>query len=180
MRRASLLAGVVCLIASIAVVGSALANGGGATNSSSPTVAKTQPLRQKAGGGPFTVKIKVLQKGGETLALVPVTVHGEKLAFIVDTGASTTQVTTKVAEALGLAKVGKAKTVSGVGCSSKTQPVKVDEWSVAGHALPTSIAGSSNLALTKGSEVAGLLGSDVWSKFGSLKVDYANETLTVG
>jgi hypothetical protein len=178
MRRASLLVLVVALVASVAVVGSALANGGG-TDGPRAAAHDSLPLRAKPNGKPFTVKIKVVQRKSETLALVPVTVHGKELAFIVDTGAAQTQVTEKVADELGLAKAGKPKTVSGVGCNTKAQPVKIDQWSLDGHALPTTTGDASKLALAKG-ELAGLLGSDVWSSFGSVQIDYANETLTVG
>jgi predicted aspartyl protease len=106
------------------------------------------------------VKIKVVKAKSETLALVPVTVHGKEFAFIVDTGAAQTQVTSKAAEELGLAKAGKPKTISGVGCNSKAQPVKIDEWSIGGHSLPTITGDASKPALAKG-ELAGLLGSDV-------------------
>jgi predicted aspartyl protease len=106
-------------------------------------------------------------------------VHGKKLAFIIDTGAAQSQVTDKVAGQLKLKKIGKPVTITGVGCTSKAQRVKIDDWSIAGHALPALTIGSSDLQVAKG-ELAGLLGSDVWSKFGSIEIDYANETLTVG
>ena len=177
MRRMFLLGLAVCLIASTVVVGSALAGGHGAGPSRS--VHATLPLRAQP-GKPFTVKIKVVQEKSETLALVPVEAHGEKLVFIVDTGAAQTQITTKVANQLGLAKAGKPVKITGVGCTSKAQPVTIDDWTIAGHALPTTTGSSSVLQITKGSKIAGLLGSDVWSQFGSIKVDYANETLTIG
>ena len=111
--------------------------------------------------------------------MVAAKVHGEELAFIVDTGAARSHVTAKFAKKLNLKKVGKPVTVAGVGCTSKAQHVEVDDWSIAGHALPTMTIDSSNLQIAKG-KLAGLLGSDVWSKFGSIQIDYANETLTLG
>lgn len=129
------------------------------------------------GGG--TTKIEVVTGKSETLALVAAEVHGKELAFIVDTGAAQSQVTHKVAEQFKLKKIGKPVTITGVGCASEAQRVAIDDWSIAGHALPTLTIDSSPLQVAKG-ELAGLLGSDVWSKFGSIQIDYANETLTVG
>jgi predicted aspartyl protease len=179
MRRLGALVGVVCVVASIAVAGSAFARGGGTEPQSPQRVHATLPSRALAKGQPFTTRIEVVTVKSETLVLVAAVVHGEKLAFIVDTGAAQSQVTDKVVEQLNLKKIGKPVTVTGVGCTSKAQPVKIDDWSIAGHALPTLTIGSSNLQVAKG-KLAGLLGSDVWSKFGSIQIDYANETLTVG
>jgi predicted aspartyl protease len=166
------------VIASIAIAGSAFASG--STESRQPQrVHATLPVGALAKGQPFTTRIEVVNVKSETLALVAAEVHGKKLAFIIDTGAAQSQVTSKVAEQLKLKKVGKPVTITGVGCTSKAQRVKIDDWSIAGHALPELTIGSSDLQVAKG-KLAGLLGSDVWSKFGSIQIDYANETLTVG
>jgi predicted aspartyl protease len=169
------------VVASIAVGGSAFARGGGGTEPQQPSqrVHATLPAQALAKGQPFTTRIEVVTVKSETLALVAAEVHGKKLAFIVDTGAAQSQVTSKVAEQLKLKKIGKPVTIQGVGCTSKAQPVKIDDWSIAGQALPELTIDSSTLGVAKG-KLAGLLGSDVWSKFGSIQIDYANETLTVG
>lgn len=179
MRRLFVLGILVCIVASIAVAGSALATGG-KDSRTSHRVARTLTPERLAKGKPFTEKVQIVQEGEETLALVPVEVGGEELAFIVDTGAAQTQITSKFAEKLGLAKKGKPITVTGIGCKSKAQKVKISGWSIGGHALPAATIDSSTLAIGKGTPLAGLLGSDIWSQFGSLKVDYANETITVG
>jgi len=179
MRRLMMVAGVLGVVASVAVAGSALARGGGAETLQPSHVHATLSARALAKGKPFTTKIEVVQEKGETLALVAAEVHGEKLAFIVDTGAARSEMTEKFAEKFGLKKIGKPVKVAAAGCTSKAQNVEIDDWSIAGHALPTMTIGSSSLQIAKG-KLAGLLGSDVWSKFGSIQVDYANETLTVG
>jgi predicted aspartyl protease len=179
MRRLGTLGGVVCVVASIAVAGSAFARGGGTESQAPRRVHATLPSRALAKGQPFTTRIEVVSGTTETLVLVAAVVHGKTFAFIVDTGAAQSQVTDKLAEQLKLRKIGKPVTVTGVGCTSKAQRVKIDDWSIAGHALPTLTIGSSDLQVAKG-KLAGLLGSDVWSKFGSIQIDYANETMTVG
>lgn len=179
MRRSVVAVGVMSVLASIAVAGSALAWGDGTQPRSSQPTRSTLTARALAQGKPFTTKIEVVQDKGETLALVAAEVHGEKLAFIVDTGAARSEVSTKLAEKFGLKKIGKPVKVEAAGCTSKAQHVKIDDWSIAGHKLPTLTIGSSDLQIAKG-KLAGLLGSDVWSKFGSIQIDYANKTLTVG
>jgi predicted aspartyl protease len=178
MRRLGVLLGVVSAVASIALAGSALARSTGSEAQQPRTHAALTAWELKK-GKPFTTKIEVVHEKGEVLALVAVDVHGEELAFIVDTGAAQSQVAEKFATKLGLKKVGKPVKVAAAGCTSKSQRVAIDNWNIVGHALPSLTVGSSTLQGTKG-KLAGLLGSDVWSKFGSVQIDYANETLTVG
>lgn len=178
MRRLVILAGVVSVVASIAVAGSAFARGGAEAQAPQRGYS-TLNSEALAKGKPFTTKIEVVHDDGEVLALVAAEIHGEKVAFIVDTGAARSEVSDTVAKKLDLKKVGKPLKVAAAGCTSKAQHVEIDDWSIAGHALPALTIGSSNLQIAKG-KLAGLLGSDVWSKFGSVQLDYANETLTVG
>jgi predicted aspartyl protease len=172
-----ILAGVASLVATIALAGSALAHGGDRTALRPQKTTLT--ARELANGEPFTTKIEVAHEDGEVLALVAAKVHGEKLAFIVDTGAAQSQLSATVAKKLKLKKVGKPVKVAAAGCTSKSQQVQISDWSIAGHELPTMTIGSATLGIAKG-KLAGLLGSDVWSKFGSIEVDYEKETLTVG
>jgi len=177
MRRLMILAGVVSTVASIVLAGSALARGGGPEPQRPQR--NTLTAQALAKGEPFTTKIEVVHGNGEVLALVAAKVHGEELAFIVDTGAARSELTEPFAKKLKLKKVGKPVVVAAAGCTSKSQQYEVSDWSLAGHALPNLTIGSATLAVAKG-KLAGLLGSDVWSKFGSIQIDYASKTLTVG
>lgn len=177
MRRLVFLAGVVSVIGAIAVTGSALARGGGTESRQARQTTLT--ARALADGEPFTTKIEVVHAKGEVLALVAVQVQGEKVGFIVDTGAARSEVTETFAKKLGLKKVGKPVKVAAAGCTGTAQNVQIDNWSIDGHALPNLTIGSSSLQIAN-AKLVGLLGSDVWSRFGSLKIDYANQTLTAG
>ena len=177
MRRLGILAVVVGVVASVVIAGSALARD--RNTEKPPPQNATLTGRELARSKPFTTKIKVVHEQSEVLALVAAKVHGEELAFIVDTGAARSEVAARFADKLGLKKIGKPVKVAAAGCTSKSQHVEIENWSIAGHALPSLTIGSATLQIAKG-KLAGLLGSDVWSKFGSIRVDYANETLTVG
>ncbi len=177
MRRLVFLAGVASVIGAIAVTGNALARGGSSESQQSRQT--TVAARALANGEPFTTKIEVVHAKGEVLALVAVRVQGEKVGFVVDTGAARSEVTEDFAKKLGLKKVGKPVKVAAAGCTGTAQNVQIDNWNVDGHALPSLTIGSSTLQIAD-AKLVGLLGSDVWSRFGSLEIDYANETLTAG
>lgn len=177
MRRVLILAGIATVIGTIAVTGSALARGGSSESQQSPQATPT--TRSLADGDPFTTKIEVVHSKGEVLALVAVKVRGEEVGFIVDTGAARSEITENFAKKLSLKKVGKPVKVAAAGCIGTAQNVQIDNWNIDGHALPGLTIGSSNLQIAN-AKLVGLLGSDVWSKFGSIEIDYANETLTVG
>lgn len=177
MRRLMFLAGVASVIGAIAVTGNALARGG--STESPQTQQTTLTAQALSKGEPFTTKIEVARAKGEVLAVVAVEVQGEKVGFIVDTGAARSAVSEKFAKQFGLKKVGKPVKIAAAGCIGTAQNVQIDNWKIDGHTLPGLTIASSNLQVAN-AKLVGLLGSDVWSKFGSLEIDYANETLTAG
>ena len=80
------------------------------------------------------------ERGGETLALVPVYIHGKgPFAFALDTGASRTVVDRRIAAELGLPAAGPEVPVSGVGGNVAAQPVRVEDWRVDEIELPAMI-----------------------------------------
>ncbi len=153
----------VRLLLAPVLVSSALVLGGGA---------------QAAAQAPATVPIKVLRRGGDILALAPVTIKGRSYLFILDTGASTSVIGRRVARRLGLRPTGRPVRVAGVFGSGAAQPVRVRRWRLGASPLPALKIVSFDVGAR--GRVVGLLGSDVLARFGRISIDYVNETLTLG
>src|SRR6266542_4444743 len=100
------------------------------------------------------------------------------LAFTPDTGASQSAVDTAAAARAGLAST-NARVRQGTVCTIAVLPeVRTGPWSVAGHRLRPQPVGVIGLQRTTG--VAGLLGADQMSRFGSVIFDYAGGRLVLG
>jgi predicted aspartyl protease len=124
----------------------------------------------------FSAPILVARQGGQALAVANVKIGGHAYPFIVDSGASVTTIDPRIAIRAHLRRAGRPRTLSGVGCTSQATPMAIKKWSLAGHALPKTVAVTTKL----GSKVGGLLGSDVLSKFGKVTVDYRGKQLMLG
>jgi predicted aspartyl protease len=112
---------------------------------------------------------------GSTLAFVPVFIDGQgPFSFALDTGASSTLVGTELASELGLADVGPAPPLAGIGGGARGRIVEVDAWRVGDVPLLPKEVVSAELP---GDDVQGLLGSDILSNFGVITVDYGVGTL---
>jgi hypothetical protein len=132
--------------------------------------------------GPLTVTLRILRGAdNSTLAVAPVYFgnHGP-FNFVVDTGASVSLISRQLARQLGLPQSGSRQPVSGVGGVEQIVFVTVSSWRAGQLVLPAGVIGSGQLALNSGdANLQGLLGSDVWSQFGKVTLDYNAGTLTV-
>jgi predicted aspartyl protease len=127
---------------------------------------------------PTTVPMGVVYAAHQALALVPIEFSGAgKLAFIIDTGASGSAVSTKAASTLKLTTLKKRAQVSGVGCQASATRVKSGPWSLSGTPLHAQALISIKLPTTSSEGISGLLGSDQLSHFGSVVIDYAGGRL---
>jgi hypothetical protein len=100
--------------------------------------------------------------------------------FLLDTGASTSAVNADLARKLGLTAVGPPKVIPGAGCTTHATARMVSSWSVAGFPLaPQAVSAFSGPGLGAPGMPAGLLGSDVWNRFGQLRVDFRRGDLIV-
>jgi hypothetical protein len=125
------------------------------------------------------------------MALVPVYIDAQgPFPFAVDTGASRSLISGRVARRIGLTPAGPAGTISGITGSAKAFPVRISSWSAGDIPLPASeIAAmspesegaarepSAGLRRRVVQAPVGLLGSDVLSRFGKVAIDYDRSLL---
>jgi len=98
--------------------------------------------------------------------------------FILDTGAGQSTIDAGLAHRLHLATAGAATEFAGVGCTGTARPVSVESWSLDGVPLSAQQLTAATLPQMGGpGEPVGLLGSDVWSRFGAIRIDFGAGTL---
>ncbi len=126
--------------------------------------------------------VKVVQgQDGATLVLASVTIHGKgPYTFALDTGASTSLISRDLAERLDLSQAGGTEPISGIGGVTQAVPVQIDNWHTGPINLPSMTIASAAFPHERSSaDFQGLLGSDIWSRFGKFTLDYDAGTLTV-
>ncbi|MEI6700634.1 MAG: pepsin/retropepsin-like aspartic protease family protein [Actinomycetota bacterium] len=131
--------------------------------------------------GSTSIRMRVGRAGAEAVETVNVC-FGSKgpFAFIVDTGAATTTVDSSLAKKLHLPWSGPSSGSSGAGCTSTSRPAAVKSWAVGGLWLdPQSVQVQSMPGFGGKGNAWGLLGSDVWNRFGALRFDFLHERLVV-
>lgn len=136
--------------------------------------------RRLSGGGtriPVTVSTRQSQVAG--IANVCIDGNGP-FPFLIDTGAQGSVLTASLATRLGLPKIGPPVVIGGAGCSARAQVSRITSWNVTGMALRPQFVTYLKVPLFGGrGEPDGLLGSDVWSRFGAMRLDFAHGSITV-
>jgi predicted aspartyl protease len=132
--------------------------------------------------GVTTIPIKVLKRGDLVIPLVNMCFAGQgPYPMVIDTGAEFTVITTKFAKELGLKPVGSPIGAEGAGCKTKVRAYELESASVGGVELEgRSIFTVDAPEEENGEQLRGSLGADVLSRFGSVKIDFRNETLVLG
>jgi len=151
-----------------------------ATPSTTPSPAAAQS-GCKPGERNQPVALNVVRGGdGSIIALVPVYIDARgPFSFTLDTGASRSLVDRSVVRQLHLKILGPAPgELAGLFGSSKAQIVRVDRWRAGDVDLPAGDLLTAPLG-NFGQSDAGLLGSDVLSRFHSVTIDYGNELLVL-
>jgi aspartyl protease len=125
------------------------------------------------------VRLKVIAaKGRNTIALVPIWVNGRgPYPFALDTGASQSLIDSSLVRALGLRVVGRSAPLHGITGGGRGQSVQIRNWRAGGVRLPAETISSFKLLSGRGNGPAGLLGSDVLSRYGKIAVDYDKDLL---
>lgn len=176
--RAVVVAGVVALAAGCG----GGQKGAGAARQEAAVTPSGKHIRLSTPGvakGQQRVRLKVIAaKGRNTIALVPVFINGRgPYPFALDTGASQSLIDSTLAHALRLRVVGKSPPLHGITGGGRGQSVQVNNWRAGGVRLPADTISSFRLLTGRGNGPAGLLGSDVLSRYGKIAVDYDRDLL---
>jgi hypothetical protein len=121
-----------------------------------------------------TAKIRLDER---SMIIVPVSINGSgPYDFLLDTGCSKTMVNQKLADELGLPRVGGEKTVVGVLSSDRMSIVHVNSLSVAGATASGGELFSTDHPVTVTGKVRGVLGEDFLRNF-DLLIDYRHQAI---
>lgn len=133
-------------------------------------------------GGVERIPITVSTVAGQVSEMVNVCIGGHgPYPFVLDSGAGESIIDRRLATKLQLARHGSPTEFGGVGCTGSAQPVAVPAWSVAGVTLaPQEVTAATLPDFGGAGQPVGLLGSDVLSRFGAVRLDFTAQTLTFG
>jgi hypothetical protein len=146
-----------------------------------PTTAGCAGVTALAGGAE-RVPITVSTVAGQVEEAANVCIGGQgPFPFVIDSGAGESIIDARLATRLALPDAGQASEFDGVGCTGRAQPVSVASWSVAGLSLaPQTLTAATLPDFGTPGQPVGLLGSDVLSRFGAVRLDFVAQTLTLG
>jgi Aspartyl protease len=132
-------------------------------------------------GGAEQIPATVSDKQGQVAVLIDVCIEGRgPYPFVVDTGASSTAVDAGLVKRLGLKAVGKPEQLVGPSCVIGGQEHRVTQWSIAGLPLaPQTLTAVKIPEMGNPGEPVGVIGSDVWNRFGELRVDFRRGDLVL-
>jgi predicted aspartyl protease len=136
-------------------------------------------------GGHATIPAKFVRQGVSASSaaqiVVGVCVNGEgPFTFLVDTGASLSYIDSGLAKRLHIPAVGEAVNNSSLGCNRTVRFVSGPRLSIGGVALDTQPVGTGTVASPSTPGLNGLIGSDILSRFGEVRIDFARQQITVG
>jgi Aspartyl protease len=126
-------------------------------------------------GGGIKIPLTVSVVAGQVAEAVDVCIGGQgPYPFVLDSGAGQSTIDAGLAHRLDLADDGPPGAFAGVGCTGNAQPVSAGAWSLDGVDLASQQLTAATLPQMGGKgEPVGLLGSDVLSRFGAIRVDFA-------
>jgi Aspartyl protease len=128
------------------------------------------------------VPVTVSTVAGQVAATVNVCIGGRgPFPFVLDSGAGQSTIDARLAGRLHLTASGPVTQFEGVGCTGRSRPVRVADWSVAGVVLAAQQLSAATLPQVGGRhQPVGLLGSDVLSRFGAVRLDFRVGALVLG
>jgi hypothetical protein len=132
-------------------------------------------------GGGEKVPLTVSVVAGQVAETVDVCIGNQgPYPFILDSGAGQSTIDAGLAHRLHLASAGSATEFAGVGCTGTARPVSVGAWSLDGVALaPQQLTAATLPQMGGKGEADGLLGSDVLSRSGGIRIDFDAGALVV-
>ena len=137
---------------------------------------------QLAVGGPSVLPIKIVHLGKGAVVLANVCIDGVgPFPFVVDSGSALSVVDTQLSHRFHLHQVGTPELAAGIGCSTTVVPEQVSRWSVGNLTLRSQTVLSTALPNLDASQpLDGVIGSDVLSRFGAVRIDYRTQTMSLG
>jgi hypothetical protein len=147
-----------------------------------PAVASLQlPVFEKScaqpPGSPTVVPIRVV--GTSIVANVCIGRKGP-FPFLVDTGAAASVVDSALAAKLHLHLVDGPRNVVSFTCKRQVSFTALSRWSVGDSTLPSETVQVGTIRSPALPNLDGVIGSDILSSFGAVRIDYRQQTLTLG
>ena len=132
-------------------------------------------------GGGEKVPLTVSVVAGQVAETVDVCIGNQgPYPFVLDSGAGESTIDAGLAHRLHLASAGTTTQFAGVGCTGTARPVTVGAWSLDGVSLASQQLTAATLPQMGGrGEPDGLLGSDVLSRFGGVRIDFDSGALVL-
>jgi hypothetical protein len=132
-------------------------------------------------GPASVVPVRVITRGRAAEIVANVCIGGEgPFPFVVDTGAATTLVDSSLAARLHLDLVDGPRTVSSFTCKRQFSFATLSRWSVGNTRLLPQTVGVGPVQSPVLPNLDGVIGSDTLSSFGAVRIDYRQQTLTLG
>ena len=132
-------------------------------------------------GGTTRVPLTVSTVAGQVAETLNVCIGGRgPFPFVLDSGTGQSTIDAGLARRLHLSSAGPPSLFAGVGCTGTARPVAVRSWSLDGVGLDPQQLMAATLPQFGGKgEAVGLLGSDVLSRFGAVRIDFATGALVL-
>jgi hypothetical protein len=128
-------------------------------------------------GPPTVVPIRVFR----TSIVANVCIGGDgPFPFLVDTGAAASVVDSSLAARLHLSLVDGPRNVLSFTCKRQISYAAISRWSVGNTTLLPQTVQVGTIQSPASPNLDGVLGSDILSSFGAVRIDYSQQTLTLG
>jgi len=133
-------------------------------------------------GRPSVLAAKIIHIDAGAAVLVNVCIDDAgPFPFVIDSGSSSSAISEQLSRRFRLRPVGAPEQAAGIACRATVVPEQLASWSVGGVALRPQVVLSVSLPkLGQNQPIAGILGSDVLSRFGSVRIDYRALTVSFG
>jgi hypothetical protein len=132
-------------------------------------------------GGATRVPLTVSTVAGQVAESLDVCIGRQgPFPFVLDSGAGQSTIDAGLARRLHLSSAGPATEFAGVGCTGTARPVAVGSWSLDGVTLaPQQLTAATLPQIGGKGEPVGLIGSDVLSRFGAVRIDFSPGALVL-
>ena len=187
MFRSFLIASTILVV--VSTTGFSLAATTGLGTSGSTVVGSSRridpsecALSHPANGRPSVLAVRIVRIDTGAAVLVKACIDGAgPFPFVIDSGSSFSVIDKQLSKRFHLHQVGASQQAAGIACSTTVVPEQLSSWSVGGLTLRPQVVFSASLPnLEPNQPLAGVIGSDVLSRFGSVRIDYQQHAVDLG